>query len=89
MECVVLMAGTVMASSLGVALPVRVVRTIKGSATTTGSLPACPLAVDEKAEDCEPLIGVVPVIRGYDTPELCREDRLAKLERSMGDKRPS
>ncbi len=80
-----------MASSLGMALLLRVlVRTIKSSARAAGSrLTHCSNTLDETAEDFEPFVAAEAVIRGYDTPELYNEDRMARLERSMGDKQPS
>ena len=85
------MVGTVMASFLGVALLARVlVRTIKNPARATGSLPARPLERrDENAENFEPFVVAKPAMRGYDTPELYREDRMARLERSTGGKQLS
>jgi hypothetical protein len=86
MPRLILMAGTIIASSLGFALAGLVV----GELLRSSRRRAAPNRVyrprflgDENAQD---LPFVEPECRGYDTPELYREDTLARKKQSGNDR---
>ena len=87
MERLVLIARTVAASLLGLALFARVIagmiKSYRIANISRGTRP--PRTGDEKTENFEWLTVAEPV-RGYDTPELYREDSVARLERATTGK---
>ena len=86
MDQIILLAGTVFASSIGLALLALVlVTTIRSSHKQAASQPVqTPHLVDE-ANIFPPAVSE-PTIRGYDTPELCGEDNLARWRQSTDEK---
>jgi len=83
----ILICGTVTALTLGVTLILLVlVRTIRSSAAVTGSSEIGPLnAAGESPTESYSMLNE-PVIRGYDTPELYREDSTARCGGVTTDK---
>jgi hypothetical protein len=85
MEQFILLAGTVFASSIGFALLALVlVTTIRNSHKQADSEPVQTYVVDEE-KIFVPAVSE-PTIRGYDTPELCRDDHLARWRQSTDEK---
>ena len=75
----ILISGTVTALTVGVTLLVLVLlRTIRSSASLTGSSKIGPLNVERETPSESHWVLPEPVIRGYDTPELYQEDSLAR-----------
>lgn len=80
MHRIILMAGSILASSIGFALTGFILReAIRNSRrqTTSQRVYTTRLATDEYHQ-----ISALrnPVLRGYDTPELHREDTLARMQ---------
>jgi hypothetical protein len=75
----ILISGTVTALTLGVTLFLLVlVRAIRSSAAVTGSSEIGPLNAETESPSESYWVLTEPVIRGYDTPELYREDSVAR-----------
>lgn len=75
----ILISGTVTALTLGVTLFLLVlVRAIRSSAAVTGSSEIGPLTAETESPSESYWVLTEPVIRGYDTPELYREDSVAR-----------
>ena len=75
----ILISGTVTALTLGVTLLLLVlVRTIRRSAAVTASSEIGPLNADNESSTESHWAFTEPVIRGYDTPELYRDDSVAR-----------
>jgi hypothetical protein len=62
------------------------VRAIRSSAAVTGSSEIGPLNADNESPIESHWVLTEPVIRGYDTPELCREDSVARSGGAITDK---
>ena len=76
---IILISGVVIALTLGVTLFVLVVmRTIRNSAAVTDASEVGPLNADGESPTESYSMLNEPVIRGYDTPELYREDSTAR-----------
>lgn len=83
----ILISGTVTALTLGVTLLLLVlVRTIRRSAAVTASSEIGPLNAEDESPTESHWVLTEPVIRGYDTPELYREDSVARSGRVTTDK---
>jgi hypothetical protein len=75
----ILISGTVTALTLGVTLFLLVlVRAIRSSTAVTGSSEIGPLNAETESPSESYWVLTEPVIRGYDTPELYREDSVAR-----------
>jgi len=86
----ILISGTVTALTLGVTLFLLVlVRAIRSSAAVTGSSEVGPLNADNESPIESLWVLTEPVIRGYDTPELYREDSVARSGGVTTDKQLS
>jgi hypothetical protein len=83
----ILISGTITALTLGVTLFLLVlIRTIRSSAAVTGSSAVGPLNADGESPTESYSMLNESVIRGYDTPELYREDSIARSGRVTTDK---
>jgi hypothetical protein len=83
----ILISGTVTALTVGVTLLLLVlIRTLRNSAAVTDSSEVGPLNADGESPTQSPWMLTEPVIRGYDTPELHREDSLVRSGGVASDK---
>jgi len=84
---IILISGTIIALGFGMALLILVlIRAIRSSGNVTHSSEIGPLnAPEESATESDWTLSET-VIRGYDTPELYREDRFVRSGRSTADK---
>jgi hypothetical protein len=78
MHRLIFMAGTIIASSLGFALAGLVLCEAIRNARAHKIEPSRPVLTQVDSE----YIGWESVIRGYDSPEIAREDRLARARHS-------
>jgi hypothetical protein len=86
MDQIILLAGTVFASSIGLALLALVlITTIRRSHEQAGSALVQTLHLVDEENFLASAVSE-PAIRGYDTPELCQEDNLARYRQSTDEK---
>jgi hypothetical protein len=85
MDQIVLMVGTLVASAIGIALLGLVVRSaIRNSRKANPSTNLRPLGFGDE-RDSFAASALELAVRGYDSPELCREDQLARFRQSTDE----
>jgi len=83
----VLFSGMVIALTLGVTLFLLVlIRAVRNSTAVANSPQIGPLNADDESPTESHWMLTEDVIRGYDTPELCREDSVARAGGGTTDK---
>lgn len=84
---VVLFSGMVIALTVGVTLSLLVlIRAVRNSTAVTESSQIGPLSADGESPTESHWMPTEDTTRGYDTPELCREDSIARAGGVTTDK---